>query len=186
MLKHELRKEFRSRRALLIAEELETDSLKISNRLLQLPIWKFSFFHLFLPIEKNKEVDTFPVLTLLQGKDKNIVLPKVGKDGTLKNYLLTDDTVLKESNWGIPEPKNGIEIAENKIEVVFVPLLAFDKLGNRVGYGKGYYDRLLASCNTDVVKIGLSFFEPVDKIMDTEPTDIALSYCVTPNATYQF
>lgn len=186
MLKHELRKEFRLKRSLLSSEELELKSLQISNRLLNLPIWKFSFFHLFLSITTQKEVDTQPVLTLLQGKDKNIVLPKANEDGNLQNFLLTDDTVLKENKWGIPEPIDGIEIDEQKLEVVFVPLLAYDLDGNRVGYGKGYYDKFLGKCRKEVLKIGLSYFEPTDENIAAEETDIPLNFCVTPEKIYKF
>ena len=69
---------------------------------------------------------------------------------------------------------------------MFIPLLAFDNKGNRVGYGKGYYDNFLSKCTPDVIKIGLSFFEASDEITDVFESDIALDYCVTPNTIYQF
>jgi 5-formyltetrahydrofolate cyclo-ligase len=65
------------------------------------------------------------------------------------------------------------------IDVVFVPLLAYDKQGNRVGYGKGFYDKFLSLCKPEVVKIGLSFFEPEDLIDDVFENDVKLDYCVT-------
>jgi 5-formyltetrahydrofolate cyclo-ligase len=70
--------------------------------------------------------------------------------------------------------------------VVFVPLLAFDKQGNRVGYGKGFYDRFLANCKPETIKIGLSFFEVENEIADVFNNDIELDYCVTPNKIYTF
>ncbi|NKI31451.1 5-formyltetrahydrofolate cyclo-ligase [Croceivirga thetidis] len=185
MLKHEIRAEFKAKRNLLSIEDIESKSLEISNRLLEVPIWKFSFFHLFLPIIEFKEIDTQPILTLLQGKDKNIVLPKVNGN-YLEHFLLTDNTILKQSKWGIPEPQDGIHIDEKKIDVVFVPLLAFDLKGNRVGYGKGFYDRFLSKCKKEVVKIGLSVFEPIPKISDIVDSDIPLEYCVTPEKLYTF
>ena len=57
-------------------------------------------------------------------------------DLALEHYLLTDQTILKLNNRGVPEPLSGIAITPQQIEVVFVPLLAFDRLGHRVGYGK--------------------------------------------------
>lgn len=74
----------------------------------------------------------------------------------------------------------------SKIDVVFVPLLAYDNKGNRVGYGKGFYDHFLSECREDVVKIGLSFFEPEEAIEDVSATDIRLDYCVTPMTVYNF
>jgi len=186
MLKHELRKHYTIKRKQLELDGLLEKNVKISNRLLELPIWKFSFFHTFLSITAKKEVDTEPILTLLQGKDKNIVLPKmIGSDG-LENFLLTDDLVLLKNKWGIPEPKDGILVPEEKLDVVFVPLLAYDQKGNRVGYGKGFYDRFLQKCREDVIKVGLSYFGPETIIEDVEDTDIPLSYCVTPEKIYAF
>lgn len=185
MLKHEIRDLFRTNRNLLSTETLELKSIEISNRLLEAPIWEFSFFHLFLPIANKKEIDTQSILTLLQGKDKNVVLPKVNGQ-ELMHFLLTDDTVLKKSKWGIPEPIDGIEIDEKKIDVIFIPLLAYDLKGNRVGYGKGFYDRFLEKCRPDSIKVGLSVFEPITEISDVNGNDIPLNYCATPDKIYEF
>ena len=104
----------------------------------------------------------------------------------LKNYLLTDSTIIKPNHWNIPEPLDGIEIENSKIEVVFVPLLCFDKKGHRVGYGKGYYDNFLCDCNPEIIKIGLSLFEVEHNIEDVYQGDIPLNFCVTPELIYSF
>ena len=91
--------------------------------------------------EKNKEVDTSYLLSILLGKDKQPIIPKIADDFLLEHYLLTDQTPLKPNRWGIPEPLSGIPITPQLIQVVFVPLLAFDCQGHRVGSGRGYYDR---------------------------------------------
>jgi 5-formyltetrahydrofolate cyclo-ligase len=160
-------------------------SLAMAQQCLLLPLWDKSIFHLFMPITRQKEVDTHPLLTLLQGKDKQVVLPKVeGK--RLSHFLLTDDTLLKENAWGIAEPLQGIPIAPAQVDVVFVPLLAFDEQGHRVGYGQGFYDAFLAQCAPTTLKIGLSFFSPVPKIEAIEKTDIALNYVITPTKIFTF
>jgi 5-formyltetrahydrofolate cyclo-ligase len=69
---------------------------------------------------------------------------------------------------------------------VLIPLLAFDKKGNRVGFGKGYYDKFLVHCKPTVLKVGLSFFDPVDEIEDIIGIDIPLDFCVTPKAIHFF
>ena len=187
MLKHELRKNYKSKRTSLHQDELENKSILLANRLLEIPIWDFFYFHTFLSITKNKEVDTLPLITLLQGKDKHVVVPKVTGASTMRHYLLTDSTRLKPNQWSIPEPIEGIEISEQQIDVVFVPLLAYDALGNRVGYGKGFYDSFLSKCRADTLKIGLSFFdvEP-EPITDVHENDIRLNYCITPEKIYGF
>ncbi|WP_422857992.1 5-formyltetrahydrofolate cyclo-ligase [Flagellimonas sp. S174] len=187
MLKHELRNNYKVKRAHLSSDEIEIKSISLVNQILQIPIWDFFYFHTFLSIVKNKEVDTLPLITLLQGRDKHIVVPKMMGELSLEHYLLTDNTQLKPNKWSIPEPVDGIEIPVNKIEVVFIPLLAFDELGNRVGYGKGFYDEFLSECNPKTVKIGLSLFEAeTEQITDIRKGDIGLDYCATPNKVYKF
>ena len=100
--------------------------------------------------------------------------------------MLTDSTLLKENELGIAEPQSGIQINENQIEVVFIPLLCFDKSGHRVGYGGGYYDRFLKKCPKNTVKIGLSFFDPIQKISDINITDVRMNFCLTPKKIYEF
>ena len=80
---------------------------------------------------------------------------------------------------------DGIEITPEKLDVIFIPLLGFDKQGNRVGYGKGYYDRFLHQCKPEALKIGLSFFEAeTTLIQDTTEHDVPLDVCVTPTQVY--
>ena len=187
MLKKELRLKYTLRRNKISPTRLSDYSIDIANMLLQLPIWHFNYYHLFLPILNKKEIDTNPILSILQEKDKNIVLPKITLGNSLLNYLLTDSTIIKNNKWGIPEPVDGLEIAPHKIDVVFIPLLAFDIYGNRAGYGKGFYDNFLKQCHLDIIKIGLSLFEPEDKVItDIRKEDIALNYCVAPTAIYTF
>ena len=186
MLKDTLRLHFAEQRNSLPPETREQKSLAIANRCLQLPIWKHQYYHLFLSIPDKNEVDTSFLLTILQGKDKDIVVPKVGRGGKLHHFLLTDATVFKTSNWGIPEPVSGVQIAPDQLDVVFLPLLAFDLGGYRVGYGGGFYDRFLAQCREEVLKVGLSYFDPVEKISDLHSGDMRMDYCVTPKRIYSF
>ncbi|KQC30820.1 5-formyltetrahydrofolate cyclo-ligase [Flagellimonas eckloniae] len=186
MLKHELRKKYKNLRDEFNSSEISNYSILLSNHVLQIPIWDFFYFHLFLSIEENKEVDTLPIMTLLQGKDKNVVIPKITGENSMKNYLLTDNTTFKKNKWQIPEPVDGIKIPENQVDVVFVPLLAFDGKGNRVGYGKGYYDTFLLKCRPETIKIGLSLFEAEESISDIHKNDVKLDYCITPKRVYKF
>lgn len=187
MLKHELRKKYKDLRAQLDSSIISDYSITLANHALQIPVWDFFYFHIFLGIEEYKEVDTLPLITLIQGKDKHVVIPKMCGENALDHYLLTDSTVLKKNAWKIPEPIDGIMVPEEKIDVVFLPLLAFDTLGNRVGYGKGYYDFFLHKCRKDVIKIGLSFLSAEETpITDTHENDVRLDYCITPDKIYKF
>jgi len=187
MDKKELRVKYKELRSQIDDEGIDDLSMDIANNLLKLPIWEQSYYHIFLSIQKHKEINTEFILHILQGKDKNVVVSKSNfKDNTLEHILLTDSTILNLNSWGIPEPVDGIPIPEDKIDIVFVPLLAFDCKGNRVGYGKGFYDKFLAKCNSKTLKIGLSLFAPEEEISEVLATDIPLDYCVTPSEIYTF
>ncbi|RNC88406.1 MAG: 5-formyltetrahydrofolate cyclo-ligase [Winogradskyella sp.] len=187
MTKSKFRKKYKALRQNLSSETIEDQSLAIANNLLKLDIWNFDFYHIFLTIEEQKEVNTEYILNILAGKDKNIVISKSNfEDYSMSHYLLTDNTKLKKNTYNIPEPVNGIPIKTTQLDVVFVPLLAFDKLGNRIGYGKGFYDRFLSNCKPNTVKIGLSFFEADTHNFKTSTDDIKLDYCVTPRKNYRF
>jgi len=182
-----LRKKYKNLRQKLSITEIEELSLAVANKLLTLPIWQKTYFHIFLPITEHKEVDTEFILHMLSGKDKEIIISKSDfETRKMMHYLLTDNTKIKKNEYNIPEPVDGIEVPSNKIEVVFVPLLAFDKKGHRVGYGKGFYDKFLSECKPETIKIGLSFFDAEELIDDVHEGDMQLDYCVTPKNNYKF
>ena len=93
--KSTLRIEYRRRREFLSESQIADRSIEISNRCLRLNIWEYSFYHLFMTAKKKKEFDTSYLLSVLQGKDKHLVIPKMVDDYLLEHYLLTDQTTLK-------------------------------------------------------------------------------------------
>ncbi|WP_142784320.1 5-formyltetrahydrofolate cyclo-ligase [Changchengzhania lutea] len=187
MSKLQLREKYTLLRQSITHQERENLSLSIANQVLKLPIWEHLFYHIFLAIEEKKEINTDYILNILSGKDKNVLISKSHfKTGDMSHFLLTDNTIIKKNKYHIPEPVDGIEITEDKIEVVFIPLLAFDEQGNRVGYGKGFYDRFLAKCKPTAIKVGLSFFKAETDNIDVFESDVKLDYCVTPDHIYRF
>ena len=194
MDKKEARKKSKEARKQLSQEEIEDKSLAIANQLLRMDtvpslrlVWDKLYYHLFLTIEEQKEINTEYILQILAGKDKEIVISKC-EFATLgmTHFLLTDNTKIKKNSYNVPEPVDGLEVPDAKIDVVFVPLLAYDKQGNRVGYGKGFYDNFLSKCKPETIKIGLSFFPPEEKIDDVSESDVKLDFCVTPEEIYRF
>lgn len=187
MTKKELRQKYKDLRNTLSFDQIEDLSLQIANQALKLPVWNFENYHIFLSIEEHKEVQTDYLLHILNGKDKNVIVSKADfETRKMDHFLLTDNVTIKKNEWNIPEPQNGFSVADEQIDVVFIPLLAFDTFGNRVGYGKGFYDIFLSKCKPNVVKIGLSFFDAEPIIKDAYELDIRLDYCVTPNKIYDF
>ncbi len=185
-VKKSLRLKYKKLRENFSEESIEEMSLQIANQALKLAIWDKTYYHIFLPILEKKEVNTDYLMHILQGKDKSIVVSKADfSNGEMKHFLLQENTVFKISEHRIPEPVSGIEISTQILDVVFVPLLAYDEMGNRIGYGKGFYDRFLAKCNLNTLFVGLSFFEPEPEIF-FEATDIPLNFCITPKKLWVF
>mgnify|MGYP003499546041 FL=1 len=187
MNKKELRLKYKALRAELSQEAIEDKSLAIANQAVKSALWEKLYYHIFLPITEHKEVDTEFLLQVLHGKDKEVLVSRSNfETQKMIHFLMTDSTKFKKNEYNIPEPVDGIEVPSAKIDVVFVPLLAFDKKGNRVGYGKGFYDNFLAECKPEVLKIGLSFFEAEEEISDVFESDVKLDFCITPDKVYAF
>lgn len=144
---------------------------------------------LFLPMPERREPDTFLMIDWLKQKHPAIKLafPKTNFGASSMEHFLDDAELEIDTNdYGIPEPIAGNKVAIAEIDMVIVPLLAFDRRGYRVGYGKGFYDRFMAQCKPGTRFIGLSFFEPVDVIDDIDGYDIALHECITPAEMFKF
>lgn len=185
--KSELRKFYKEKRLQTDSETRDFWSQAIANQLLKLPIWEATYFHVFLTIPRLLEIDTHYILHILAGKDKEIVISKSDfETREMTHFLLTDNTKIKPNAYGIPEPITGIPVPVAMIEVVFVPLLTFDLNGHRLGYGKGFYDQFLSQCQKEVVAIGLSFWEPIEKIPEISDSDVPLDFVVTPERIYRF
>ena len=103
MNKKQLRVEFKNRRNNLSLEEINDYSIQIANLVIKLPIWDHSFYHVFLSIKPLKEVNTEPLLAILTGKDKNIIVSKTDfETQTMSHVLLQDNTILKLNSRNIP------------------------------------------------------------------------------------
>lgn len=186
MTKSEIRKEFKERRMQLSVSELDFLSEQICERVFSHFQLEGKVCSLFLPIERHKEINSYLMLEKGISIGAQILLPRCETDHRLKHIRFEHYSQLKTSSLGIPEPQSGKIIPIKNIDIVFVPLLAIDKSGHRVGYGKGYYDRFLKKCRPDCLFIGLHLFDEFVEISDLEKTDIALHYCITPNYIHQF
>ena len=196
MTKSALRQTFLAQRRALSAKDSMHRSQSIANLLLEeffdAPSEKTkAVLHTFLPIVRQNEVDTWSIIHRIWQHFPSIqvtVPVTTLLTNRLAHYLLTPETPLIENRWGILEPQQNARIAidSEQIDFVLVPLLAFDKRGHRVGYGKGYYDYFLAQCRPDCLKVGVSLFEPVEHIADTVPTDVRLNACITPKQVWRF
>ena len=169
MNKKEARKKSKEERQKLSFEQVDEKSLAIANQLVQMDIWNKNYYHLFLPIEEQKEVNSEYILNILQAKDKEIVISKSDFATTsMTHYLLTDNTKIKKNVYNIPEPITGKIISNDLIDTVITPLIICDLNGYRVGYGKGFYDNFFNSCKPTVKRFGIGYFSPIKKIENVD------------------
>ena len=183
--KIEAREKYKNLRKHLTESEILYMSVDIANNLLKFNIWELKTFHLFMTKDENKEVDTKPIFDILIGKGKEIIIPKININrNSLDSYIFDEKTVFSLDNLRIPEPVNGI-LFNGKIDVVILPLLAYDLDGNRIGYGKGFYDKFIRNLKSEPLKIGISYFSP-EKSLEFNNHDISLDYCITPNKIFSF
>ncbi|MDR3713895.1 MAG: 5-formyltetrahydrofolate cyclo-ligase [Puia sp.] len=189
MLKQQIRKIYKERRLALA----DSERAKLDDRLLirfqQVALPPSATLLSFWPMAHMGEFNTFPCADFLAFRmpGLQIAYPKVSLlTGDMRAVAVNDDTDYKENAYGIWEPAAGELIRPDLLDLIFVPLLAFDLRGNRVGYGKGFYDRFLKTCRDSSVKIGFSYFDPVSRIGDADEFDVPLTIGITPNRIYEF
>ena len=126
----------------------------------------------------NYEVDVIKILVELEKQKYRISLPKIKKNSQMDFFCWSIKDALSINKFGIPEPTSGKKIIPS---ILLVPLVAFDKNLNRVGYGGGFYDRYIKKIkkNKKVITIGLAYsFQKIRKV-PTNQYDMNLDYIVT-------
>ncbi|MEO5595491.1 MAG: 5-formyltetrahydrofolate cyclo-ligase [Chitinophagaceae bacterium] len=190
MTKTALREMYKQKRSALPEEERLrlNDLLLIQFQQMEIP-YGVNILLSYWPLEQHAEINTFLMTDYLQFRmpELQIAYPVANFEDTyIKAVLVNDDTDFKKNRYGIAEPVNGLEITAADIDLVFVPLLVFDRDGYRLGYGKGFYDRFLPGCREDSIKVGFSYFEPVASIDDINQFDVPLTTGITPENIYEF
>jgi 5-formyltetrahydrofolate cyclo-ligase len=137
--------------------------------------------HVFLPSERLNEINTWVLVKELFTSQKNVYTSVTDFDLKVMRTVLIDiHTEFTRDKFNLPVPINPLFIGEQQLDLVFVPLLAFDLKGMRVGYGKGFYDKFFTAMKRDVRKIGLSYFPPMD-VLPSESHDVLLDGCILPD-----
>jgi 5-formyltetrahydrofolate cyclo-ligase len=188
MDKNKLRQLYLDKRRSLSRPAVDQLSEQLTEQFFRhIPLAAVQTLHLFLPIQKNNEPDTWKIIHRLRLEHPSIriVVPKINGSDTLDHYEL-DEATLGTNTLGIPEPEAGKRRQAAEIDLVIVPLVIADKSGHRVGYGKGYYDRFLVQCPASCVKVGLSFFPPVSRIPGIEAHDHPLDWLVLPEDVIRY
>ena len=187
--KDSLRQRYREKRKAVSPAELTRNSKAIANQLCQ---WikprSLHCIHTFLPIARQKEVDTWLIMDKLSAIQPGIqwVISRTDfSRKTMKHLLYEGRKQVVENAQGIPEPWYGEPIEPDQLEMVLIPLLAYDKQGNRLGYGQGFYDRFLQQLSPNCLKAGLSLFPP-ETAIPIDEHDQRLDLCITPEQIFNF
>jgi len=168
------RKVMLRRRNRLTEEDIIQKSKLIKNNLLSLKEYKEAKT-IMIYVSFGKEVETHNLIKEAL-KTKTVLVPKVKEDQIIACKINTLDD-LEQGAFGILEPKTSVEFSKKKIELIILPGIVFDKLGNRIGYGKGFYDKFLKNINA--TKIALAFDFKVLEQVPTRKYDIKMNIIVT-------
>src|SRR5687768_17075434 len=188
MIKSELRQLYLSKQKTISREDRASMSEGIAFQFASaFDLTGIRYLHGFIPIEKFNEVNTRPIFEVLWRDHPQIVtvVPRVDfESNELVSLTFRPGIELVRNTWEIDEPAHTEFIEPGEIDMVLVPGLCFDREGHRVGYGKGFYDRFLKTCRRDCLKVGLSYFPPVEGIDDVHDGDVRLDGVVTPLGTW--
>lgn len=188
MLKTDIRKTYLDKRKSFSKQEIEEFSQSISDSFFDVFEPKNEKIHCFLPILSKNEINTNIIIQRLFSETDCSVITSKSDFSTLemKHFVINEQTQFEEDHYGIPSPVNAQEIGSFEIDWVVVPLICFDSRGFRVGYGKGFYDRFIVRCRSDIKIIGLSIFNPIERVSDINEFDKPLDFCITPNTVHHF
>lgn len=186
MNKAEIRKKYLEKRLALSKDEVNFLSEKIfQNFVFDFKPQENQKVHLFLSIEKKNEVNTNFFVDYFFDRNIRVFVPKMLGE-KLISVEINRKTESETNDWGILEPISDKDSGISDFDFVITPLLYSDSKGNRVGYGKGFYDQLFSQLSSKTKKIGVNFFNPDENIDDLWENDIPLDYLVTPEDILSF
>jgi len=174
----------------VIPEKLRTQMDEaIANHLVTLPeVISAHHIHLYLSITAFAEVDTALIVDGLTAMHKRLSVPVV-QNGDLLSVLYHKGDALRTAQFGQPEPEVRSVVDESDLDLVLLPLLAFDSRGYRLGYGKGFYDRFLQRLGKRGVRpfrAGLSYFRQKIDTLPVDPWDESLDAVVYEDGCIRF
>lgn len=188
--KKELRKEAKSYRKILTKNDRLNKSIAVISNLKALKEFQKADVILMYASLPN-EVETLKLMDELLAEDTKQIYCPVTRGDEMEFYKISSLEDLKEGNFNVLEPEPNDELRLMTKDTVnycmLMPGLMFDKQGNRLGYGKGYYDKYLAKLPKDVnfTTIALSYEEMVKDAIPAEETDWKADYIVTENGIYK-
>jgi len=180
-MKKGIRKEILKKRDEMSHDIRTTKDVFIKNRLFSLREFmdaKIVFFYASF----RSEVETLSMIKESLEMGKRVVLPKVQREGhRVMLYEITDISELSLGHMGIPEPSfsNARSLSLDVVNLIVIPGVAFDYSGNRLGYGGGYYDMLLAQKKRKIPIVALAYEEQLVDQIPSEPHDVKIDIILT-------
>lgn len=175
-LKDKIRKQVLAARSRLSPDERRSKSGEIERRLFGLPEFRTKAPVLFFASFQS-EVETHFMVRRALAEGRRVALPKVQGRSLALLEIRNFDAEVSPGAWGIPEPDLGEPVGPADLGLIIVPGAVFDEQGNRIGYGAGFYDRLLASYGGPTV--ALAFELQVVPAVPAEPHDVPVQKIVT-------
>ena len=180
-MKKRLRAELLKKRDSILSDQKKRKDTAVRENLFALNEFR-NAENILMYVSFRSEVDTTRQLEEILKLGKKLVVPLVdSKLKTLSLYEIRDTSELAPGYMGIPEPTVGDDrlVHLNDIDLVVIPGSGFDTKGNRLGYGGGYYDRLLTKAENNIPAVALAFEEQITDEIPAEPHDIKMDIIVT-------
>ena len=133
----------------------------------------------------HNEVSTDEIVEQALDRGKSLVLPRVSGE-ELEFVLIESPAELVSGTFGVKEPKGSHLVPVEKVDLIVVPGVAFDQRGHRLGYGRGYYDRALAKCQSHCIKVGFAYDSQLVEELPATDYDETLSMLITESQTLNF
>ena len=174
------------RKRIIKAREIKNkNNLKVKFSLLReelkKKIFKYKIIGSYYPV--NFEADTFQLMRMFKQKGYKLSLPVISSKYDMNFYTWNLNDPLYVNKYGIPEPKSKIKVIPS---ILLIPMVAYDKRLNRLGYGGGYYDRFLEKYEKkNILKIGLAFTCQEVKKLPTNNFDKKMDYILTEKKLYK-
>jgi 5-formyltetrahydrofolate cyclo-ligase len=191
--KHELRRRLRAQRRALTPAARRRAAVALARRLVRTPVFRRSR-RIAAYLAVGGELDPAPVIAAALHQGKEVYLPCLAGFGPprlwFRRYRGAGER-MRRNRFGIAEPAGGKRVHARQLDLVLAPLVAFDRGGNRLGMGGGYYDRTFSFLprrrrwqKPRLIGIGYSF-QQVERL-HAEPWDVILWACATERALHRF
>ncbi len=183
LCKTQLRKKLRLRRQALSPSTQLAAAEAVTRYITQLPGWSTAR-HIALYLANDGEIDTTPLTTMCRNTGKQLFLPVIDKQNLLGFAEWADGSKLISNRYGIPEPSSDVpRFAASRMDIIMLPLVAWDRQGRRLGMGGGFYDRALAGAEGALL-VGLA--HALQEVPQTphDDWDIPLDFVVTDSALH--